>query len=293
MKRILTLVIISLFAVNVFSACNASCKEACGGKEELKISVFASFVRSIAKERNVSVERAAEMLYDLGVRGFDISPFDSDLPQLAATKLKPINFYFFPGMRSADKGAAHVKHCFEMARRYSVPRIMLVPVNFTKNGDQEEEFGYILDWTKKFVSEAKERGITVTVEDFGGVANACSYKKYLKRFLDEIPDVGFAYDSGNLYYAGRGEDILDFLEIAKGRIAHVHLKDLLLENNHKYATLGLGAVPNEKSVKAIAVTDYDGLYTLENAVGDAYIDTVRQVAVLKTWIAEAKKRDNR
>jgi sugar phosphate isomerase/epimerase len=175
-----------------------------------------------------------------------------------------------------------------MAAKYSVPRIMLVPVNFTKGGDEAAEFEYILEWTKKFVADAKARGIKVTIEDFGGTANPCSHAKYLKRFLAEIPDIGFAYDSGNLYYAGRGEDVCEFLEAAKGRIAHVHLKDQTHEDNRKYATLGLGAVPNEKSVKAIAVTDYDGWYTLENPVGDTYFDTVRQVAVLKAWIADAK-----
>jgi sugar phosphate isomerase/epimerase len=275
-------------AVSGFGACNAACAGSCA--KEPRISVFASFVRKVAKERNVSLEKAAEMLYDLGVRGFDCGPYEEDVPRLAATKLKPINFYFFPRMRAEDKGAADVKHCFEMASKYSVPRIMLVPVGFTKDGNEAAEFEYILEWTKKFVADAKARGIVVTIEDFGGTSNPCSHKKYLKRFLDEIPDVGFAYDTGNLYYAGRGENILDFLDIAKGRIAHVHLKDQTAENNRKYASLGLGAVPNEQSVKAIAAGDYSGWYTLENPVGDTYIDTVRQIAVLKAWLAEAKQR---
>ena len=78
------------------------------------------------------------------------------------------------------------------------------------------------------------------------------------------------------------------MEFAKGRIGHVHLKDQTRENNRKYATLGLGVVPNEKIVKSVAA-DYDGWYTLENTVGDVYNDTVRQVALLKAWLAEAAK----
>jgi sugar phosphate isomerase/epimerase len=289
MQTMIKNLVIVLTAALAVSGCRSS--ESCRAAAEEngpRISVFASFVRKVAKERNVSLARAAEMLYDLGVRGFDCGPFEKDVPELAATRLKPINFYFFPRMRSADKGAEDVRRCFEMAERYSVPRIMLVPVSFTGKGDEDEEFESILAWTKKFVADAKARGITVTVEDYGGTSNPCSHKKYLKRFLDEIPDVRFAYDTGNLYYAGRGEDILEFLEIAKGRIAHVHLKDQTAENSRKYVTLGLGAVPNEKSVKALAAADYSGWYTLENPVGDTYVDTVRQVAVLKTWLSEAK-----
>ncbi|MBR2981710.1 MAG: sugar phosphate isomerase/epimerase [Kiritimatiellae bacterium] len=288
MKKLLIVVLAAILAGS-FNPASASCCEGCCSKEP-RISVFASFVRKIAKERKIPLAQAAEMLYDLGVRGFDCGPYEKDVPELAATKLKPVNFYFFPRMFAEDKGAADVKHCFDLCDRYSVPRIMLVPVNFTKGGDEAAEFERILEWTKNFVFDAKVRGITVTIEDFGGTSNPCSHAKYLRRFLEEIPDIGFAYDTGNLYYAGRGEDICEFLETAKGRIAHVHLKDQTVENNRKYASLGLGAVPNEKSVKAIAASGYRGWYTLENPVGDTYIDTVRQVAVLKAWLAEAKKR---
>ena len=292
MKKIRMMLFSVLSAVMVAGA-GCCCNNARCGSDEPKISVFASFVRAVARERGITLAEAADLLYGLGVRGFDCGPFEKDVSELAATKLKPINFYFFPRMFSADKGAADVKNCFEQAEKLSVPRIMLVPVNFTKDGDEAAEFEKILVWTRKFVADAKSRGITVTVEDFGGTRNCCSHIKYLKRFLDEIPDVRLALDSGNLYYAGRGEDILELMKYAKGRIAHVHLKDQTAENGRKYATLGLGAVPNEEIVKAVAASGYDGWYTLENPVGDTYNDTVRQVALVKCWISEAEKRDCR
>ena len=259
----------------------------CGEPAEPNISVFAKFVRKTAKERGVSLSAAADLLYDLGVRGFDAGPDEPDLPELAATRLKPINFYCFPKMFGPDNGKADCLHALDVAQRYNVPRIMVVPTHFTPGGDQEREFGLLLSGMRLFVAEAKKRGITITVEDFGGTSNAGSYMKYLKRFLDEIPDLKFALDSGNLYYAGRGEDILEMMEYAKGRIAHVHLKDQTAEDGRRYATLGLGAVPNEKIVKAMAAARYDGWYTLENPVGDTYNDTVRQTALLKAWLAEA------
>lgn len=167
---------------------------------------------------------------------------------------------------------------------------MVVPSHFTKGGDEAAEFAKDLSSMKMFVGEAKKRGITITVEDFGGPMNPGSHIKYLKRFLDEIPELKFALDSGNLYYAGRGEDILEMMEYAKDRIGHVHLKDQTKENNRKFATLGLGAVPNEKIVKTVAAAGYTGWFTLENTVGDAYTDSIRQVAVLKHWLKEAKKK---
>ena len=272
-------------AAAVLTGC-CSCDCGCRTEEEPNISVFASFVRKTAKERNISLAEAADMLYAIGVRGYDCGPNEKDLDELAKTKLKAINFYVFPNMFAPDGGRADCLAFLDAAEKYGVPRCMVVPSSFTKDGDREKEFEKILVSMKMIVAEAKTRGITITVEDFGGTSNPCSYAKYLKRFLDEIPDIRFALDSGNLYYAGRGEDILEMMAYAKGRIGHVHLKDQKVDDNRAYETLGLGAVPNEKVVKAVNAQGYDGWYTLENPVGkDTYTDTVRQVAVLKSWLA--------
>ncbi len=253
---------------------------------EPRISVFAKFIRQTAAERKITLAEAADWLYDLGVRGFDCGPDETDLDVLCATKLKPINFYYFPNWfgRGEWVDKTTPSDCLKMAKKLGIPRIMVVPPDFTKDGDEEAEFKEILARMKAYVAEAKALGITITVEDFGGTANPGSSIKYLKRFLDEIPDLRFALDSGNLYYAGRGENILEMLEHAKGRIAHVHLKDQKPNANRTYETLGLGAVPNETIVKRVNASGYAGWYTLENPIGDTYTDTVRQVAVLKSWL---------
>ena len=260
---------------------------------EPNISVFAKFVRMTAKERGVSLAEAADMLYAVGVRGYDCGPDEPDLDELAATKLKPINFYYFPDWFNTDihdwergyTDRTKPAECLAKAKRYGIPRIMVVPPNFTDGKESETRLAQILAFMKGFVAEAKKQGITITIEDFGGTANPCSYAKYLKRFLDEIPDIRFALDTGNLYYAGRGDDILEMMAYAKGRIGHVHLKDQPADKNRSYVTLGLGAVPNEKIVKAVNAAGYDGWYTLEEPVGDTYADTFRQVAVLKAWLS--------
>lgn len=253
---------------------------------EPRVSVFAKFIRNVAQERGITKTEAAERLYALGVRGYDCGPGEDDLDELAATKLRPINFYFFPEWFS-DGAAKRCADCLAQALKYGVPRIMTVPPDFTGRRDEETEFREILTHMRAFVSAAGKLGIAVTVEDYGGTKNCCSHAKYLKRFLDEIPELRFALDTGNLHFAGRGEDILDLMAYAKGRIGHVHLKDQqAAPDNRSYVTLGLGAVPNEKIVKAMSVSGYDGWYTLENPVGDTYNDTVRQVALLKAWLAE-------
>lgn len=285
-----------MIAVVVVATGCCSCDCRCRTEKEPNISVFASFIRKTAKERSISLAAAADMLYAIGVRGYDCGPDEDDLDELAATKLKAVNFYYFPNwfntdIHDWDRGytdRTKPAECIAKARRYGIPRIMVVPPNFTDGKENEAEFVVIVDKMRSFVDEAKKSGITVTVETFGGTRNCCSYTKYLKRLMTEIPDLKFALDTGNLYYAGRGEDVLELMAFAKDRIGHVHLKDQKFENNRAYETLGLGAVPNEQLVKGVNAQGYDSWYTLENPVGkDTYTDTVRQVAVLKSWLAEA------
>ena len=180
----------------------------CNGGEPVKISVFSGTVERIAKAKGVSLGESAALLAEAGVTGFDSSYKDPKLPELAKTGLKPINFFGWPKLLGPDGGAKDSDEFVAAAVKYGVPRIMVVPDEFSKDGDQEADYLRIREGLRKLVAKANAVGITVTVEDYGGTGNPCSYTKYLKRFLTDIPELGYALDSGNLYYAGRGEDIL-------------------------------------------------------------------------------------
>ena len=257
------------------------------GEPKAKISVFAHYVRNIAKERCVSLADAARLLQDLGVAGFDASYDDPKLAELMATGLRPASLYGFLKFRVPDGGRAQAAKLLETAAACGAARVMVIPDSFTPGGDEEVEFRAVVAGLSRLVSEAAKRGVTVTVEDFGGdPANPCNRMTYLKRFLDEIPDLKLALDSGNLYYAKRGEDVLELMHYAEGRIAHVHLKDQLTTDHRSRAVLGLGGVPNAEIVHHMAAAGYSGWYTLEHTVPevDTYIETVRQVAVLEAWL---------
>ncbi len=256
----------------------------CKRNEPVKLSVFSGTVERVAKDKGVSLGESAALLAEAGVTGFDASYKDPKLPEFAKAGLKPINFYGFPKFLVPDGGAKDSDEFVAAAVKYGVPRIMVIPDEFPKDGDQEADYVRIREGLRKLVAKANAAGIAVTVEDYGGTNNPCSYAKYLKRFLTNIPELGFALDSGNLYFAGRGEDIVDMAHFADGRIRHVHLKDQTKENNRKYATLGTGAVPNEAVVRHLHKSGYCGWYTLENLVGDDILaDVRRQAGVVRSW----------
>ena len=252
-----------------------------------KVSVFSHAIENHAKEKGLTIAEVERRFYDVGVRGFDTAYCNPLLDELAKGPLKPINLFGWIKFRSKDGGRADSDAFVAQAVKYGVPRIMVIPDSFTKDGDKETEFKEMVEGLRYLAQKAKASGVTAMIEDYGGDDNPCSYSTYLKRFLTEIPELSYALDAGNLHHAGRGEDILEMMKFAEGRIAHVHLKDFQKGSNRIRITIGIGEIPNERIVREQERLGYGGWYTLEDLVGDRVDDAVRQVGVLRRWCASA------
>lgn len=257
-----------------------------------RISIFAEDVSAIAKQKHVALKRAVGMVKEAGVSGFDIGYREEGLDDILKSGLQPANLYGRVDFLSGDNGAADTEEFIAKAEKYGFTRVMVIPPDFTDGRANEEEFGRMVAGLRNFVKKADKKSIVTMIEDFGDEANPCSYVKYLKRFMDEIPNLKVVLDAGNLYYAGRGEDILEFLAFARGRIAHVHLKDQPRSANRKFVSLGLGCVPNELICRELSAKEgYREWITLENfEMNDVLADVCRQVAVLDHWRRSSKDR---
>lgn len=267
----------------------ASVSPAAGEPHVPKVSVFSHAIENHAKQNGLTVGEVERQFYDVGVRGFDTAYNNPLLDELAKGPLKPINLFGWVRFRSVDGGRADSDAFVAQAVKYGVPRIMVIPDSFTKDGDKEAEFREMVEGLRYLAQKAKSSGVTAMIEDYGGDDNPCSYSTYLKRFLTEIPELSYALDAGNLHYAGRGEDILGMMKFAEGRIAHVHLKDFQKGSNRIRITIGIGEIPNRTIVREQEKRGYDGWYTLEDLVGDRLDDAVRQVGVLRRWCASARE----
>jgi len=258
-----------------------------------RFSMFATDIVDAAKTSGHTLEATVSKLKAVGVTGFDAQYCGTAIDALERAGLEPINFYGFMKFLAPDGGKAQSEAFLAAAVKHGVKRIMIVPDEFTEGGDREKEYERIRDGVKKLVAMAKEAGIVSMIEDFGSPTNPCSEIKYLKRFLQDIPDLYFALDSGNLHYADRGEDIVAFAkEMGKERIRHVHLKDFKAVHSREYVSLGTGAVPNEAVVKFVDSFGYDGWYTLENPVGENLLaDAIRQHEMVMRWCTSHRSPD--
>lgn len=65
---------------------------------------------------------------------------------------------------------------------------------------------------------------------------------YLEYLIDHCPDLSLEVDVGWLYVAGM--DVISFLKKYRDRLSYIHLKDLVIDDNHiTFKAIGYGEVP--------------------------------------------------
>lgn len=140
--------------------------------------------------------------------------------------------------------------------------------------------------------EGKERGITVTVEDFDNPESPLSGVYGVEWFLRKVPLLQYTMDTGNyLYY---GEDILEVLELLKDKIVHVHCKDRLRRGQDPFpggcpsVAVGTGYIPMEAIVSRLKDLGYQGYLSIEHFGVENQRDCIRESAAFLGGILYGK-----
>lgn len=125
-------------------------------------------------------------------------------------------------------------------------------------------------------AQAKSRGVTIVMEDFDGVDAPYRTIEGVRYFIDRVPELQVAFDTGN--FAFSEEDELEAFERLKDRIAHVHLKDraltpgapderplVTLGGRKLYAApFGSGIIQSEEILRRLKEIGYSGVATVEH-----------------------------
>jgi L-ribulose-5-phosphate 3-epimerase len=134
----------------------------------------------------------------------------------------------------------------------------------------------MVEGLNRLCAEAKKCGVTVVMEDFDGAAAPYATAQGVRYFIDRVPELQVAFDTGNFAYCD--EDELDAFELLKDRIAHVHLKDRALYTADPHerplvtrggrtlyaAPFGYGIIRGEEILRRLRGIGYDGVLTVEH-----------------------------
>lgn len=234
--------------------------------------IFSLYIIQGAKQNGITLDEAIARVMACGIRAIDVGADEVAAAQkMRAAGMRVASVY--GSVELLDDVAAE-KSCDELigaAKTLGSQHVMALPQAFPKCADENEGMAKTIDGLCRLVAKAKSSGITVTVENFGAASSPCARISSLKKLFDGVPELKFTLDTGNFLVVGDGDDPVNALELFRNRIVHCHVKDFYRGEPLKWCPFGEGCIPNDRIVKSLISTGYDGYFTLEGRLAPDFL----------------------
>ena len=135
-------------------------------------------------------------------------------------------FCDFPNNPDTDQ----YRELIDLAKDSGANNFLIVP-GFLSNGNSIKDLESMVRGVGRTVEYGKTVGMPVLMEDFDGIFAPYNCMAGLKYFLDAVPDLGCAFDTGN--FVMFHEDELAAFDLFADRIETLHLKDRRLDRRHE------------------------------------------------------------
>ena len=186
----------------------------------MKKAIFYDHVAGAAQKEGIETEEMMERVKALGFVGFEIdySCFNNDLVRkLKDAGMEASSVYISCERKSTDSTSEKERFLCDAAELGS-RKVMVVPKHI-----KNQEIKKTIEELQEICTLAKSYGIKVMIEDYDSDKSPCCGIENLRNLLDNVPDLGWAFDTGNFAYCG--QDALKAFEILKDRLGHCHAKD--------------------------------------------------------------------
>ena len=125
------------------------------------------------------------------------------------------------------------KELIDFAVESGANNFLIVP-GFLSTGNSVRDLDSMVRGVRRAVEYGKTLDMPVLMEDFDGLAAPYNCMAGLKYFLDAVPGLGCAFDTGN--FVMFREDELEAFDLFADRIQTVHLKDRAPDRRHEKDT---------------------------------------------------------
>ncbi|OPJ63735.1 sugar phosphate isomerase/epimerase family protein [Clostridium oryzae] len=261
----------------------------------MKLSVFYDHILEAAKQTGLSTQQVLKTAKDSGINGIEINltcllkdeeRIIQEIKEADMCISCIYEFHNFEKSIDISYGKTHI----DTARRVGAKKILLVPgfvsevqaallripnasyPEVAQAMEQNENVQKIKRTIVKLIPYAKERDISITLEDFDAVTAPFSTLNQLRWFMEQAEGLKFTMDIGN--FAFSDEDAYEAYSKLKKYVVHMHCKDRGKETNvSKYnkhnqglaaCAVGDGYMPIEKIVKDQIAEGYDGFFAIEH-----------------------------
>lgn len=234
------------------------------------------------------------------VHGYGIDFVEADLDDIlrdneylervknAGMKLSSI-YAFYDFVHNIDRERMTLQ--VEKAAEAGCGRIMIIPGFFTNQDKtvRENEREKMLSGMREICSLAEEKGIVPMIEDFDLDTSPIADAEGMLWYLERIPYLRVAFDTGNFMYSARSE--LEAFEMLRDKIVHIHCKDRSLDVKPSCgftravdgrllypAAVGDGCIKMSEIVSALESSGFDGIYAIEHFGADNQLEYIRNSA---------------
>ena len=269
-----------------------------------KISLFAGFDALVAE---IGLDKAAELLHDLGFSGVELSLSLNNIPPISMAK------EYASVMRAHDLSIPCISCYAPLVNRDQPVSVNTDTVEALKRGvDFVHAVGskyfhhtvyvdltYPLPHPYQKVCDtaivgalevaryAASKEVTILYEPQGYYFNG---KEGFLRFFNEMSrladNVAICLDVGNPLWVD--DDVIEIVRAAKDKIAHVHIKDYRFSESGDGRTVGGrqilevptadGEIPIAKAVELITESGYDGFFSIEDNTDISIADKFSRIS---------------
>lgn len=261
----------------------------------MKLTVFYQHICEAQRQTGKSLEEICALLKENGVHALEMDYADFEkAPRRLYKKLKKAGMEINCCYKHFDWGnhpeSVDYKKVLRRLSHFGIKYMLAIP-GFVREGQDFESYRMNMAGVLKDCCRyAKEKGVQVTMEDFDDDIAPFSKAKDLKWFMDRVPELACAFDTGNFLYQEEGA--LFVLPMFLDRVGYVHCKDRSFEANHPEeecketiagrkmysAAVGSGVIPMAEIIKQIRDTGYDGAYAIEHFGSLQMLDDMIQSA---------------
>ncbi len=196
----------------------------------MKVSAFYENIVTGAEASGIDMHSALEQLKKAGMDRIYLMPQSWEKDKELLKEALPLLGIEVEGLHSwiffqKNPSDASYRGVIDLAAELGAEHVLFVPGMLTV-GNTRRDIDNILTGMRAAVSYGNEKGIHVLMENFDGLLSPFNSIAGLQYFMDSIPGLGCAFDTGN--FVMFREDELEAAALFADRIRFIHVKDRAL-----------------------------------------------------------------
>lgn len=270
----------------------------------MKLSVFYEHIVEASEQSSKSIAKICREIYSHGITGIEIedkrllSNKDEIIKILKEADMEISCIYAFFDFSHKNE-LSRAFELIDLAQDLKVLKVMIIPGFIQK---KHEKIFFIYDrLIQRMIHSltavsgyAKDKKVMLLLEDFDDKIAPFATAKQLKYFIDHVPDLYCAFDTGNFLYSE--EDSLEVLPLFIDKIRHVHCKDRTFEREEgetpkrtvrgrdMYScSVGSGCIKMKEIIEKVIENGYDGYFAIEHFGSLNQLEDMKKSAV---WLTE-------